>query len=209
MRCDLLHNGSALFCNLCPCRYSKLNWANPYWLCFERETGPDTPQRSLPTSITGWFCEQVQSTTFPSLFVLKRQREDFSSISQKWSSAFQTYCSGLLLDRTAGLRAARGQRGKLGTAGFWRPKNKRIQKLSRCSSTKSTNFKSSLLRHFCFMSQRKEDSFHTVLSVGSNKSGAGLGWVGKIHWICGEYFGCNRLHMQWEKESTEIPDFFP
>lgn len=58
------------------------------------------------------------------------------------------------------------------------------------------------------MSQRKEDSFHTVLPVGSNKPGAGWGGVGRLNWICGEYFGCNRLYMQWEKESTEIPDFF-
>lgn len=44
MRCDLLHNVSAPFCNLCPCRYSKLNWANPYWLALRERLDQTCPR---------------------------------------------------------------------------------------------------------------------------------------------------------------------
>lgn len=30
---------------------------HPHWLWFEQEVGADMPQRSLPTSVTAWFCE--------------------------------------------------------------------------------------------------------------------------------------------------------
>lgn len=65
--------------------------------------------------------------------------------------AFQTSCSGGFSDRAACLRAVRGQGGRWELPGFGDWRIKRDKKLSRCSSTETTNFKSSLLRYFCLI----------------------------------------------------------